>query len=54
MSECSRGSDVMIDKKSEKYLQFEKLWNGLTPKGVNEVVKNEKKKKQTPLMKKKN
>ena len=25
----------MIDKNSEKYLQFEKMWNGITPKGTN-------------------
>ena len=25
----------MIDKESEEYIQFEKLWKGITPKGVN-------------------
>ncbi len=30
----------MIDKKSQKYQQFEKLWNGLTPKGSNITKKN--------------
>ncbi len=30
----------MIDKKSSKYCQFAKLWDGLTPKGVNVNKKN--------------
>ncbi len=25
----------MIDKNSQEYKQFEKLWNGVTPKGIN-------------------
>lgn len=25
----------MIDKHSDQYIQFERLWNGKTPKGVN-------------------
>ena len=25
----------MIDKTTEQYKQFDKLWSGLTPKGVN-------------------
>ena len=25
----------MIDKESDQYIQFEKLWNGKTPKGFN-------------------
>ena len=25
----------MIDKESDQYIQFERLWNGKTPKGVN-------------------
>ena len=30
----------MIDKSSDKYIQFEKLWNGITPKGNNINKKN--------------
>ena len=30
----------MIDKESEEYIQFEKLWKGITPKGVNVSKKN--------------
>ena len=30
----------MIDKGSEEYIQFEKLWKGITPKGVNVSKKN--------------
>ena len=30
----------MIDKESEEYKQFEKLWEGVTPKGVNITKKN--------------
>tara|TARA_Y100001970_G_scaffold18460_2_gene20734 strand:- start:2508 stop:2768 length:261 start_codon:yes stop_codon:yes gene_type:complete len=30
----------MIDKNSKKYLQFEKRWNGVTPKGTNISKKN--------------
>ena len=29
----------MIDKKSATYLQFEKLWDGITPKGKNHSKK---------------
>ena len=30
----------MIDKKSDEYVQFEKLWDGVTPKGKNISKKN--------------
>ena len=30
----------MIDKNSQEYKQFEKLWNGVTPKGINVSKKN--------------
>ena len=30
----------MIDKKSATYLQFEKLWDGITPKGTNPSKKD--------------
>ncbi len=30
----------MIDKNSEQYLNFEELWEGKTPKGVNINKKN--------------
>tara|TARA_B100001250_G_scaffold322132_1_gene285341 strand:- start:495 stop:755 length:261 start_codon:yes stop_codon:yes gene_type:complete len=30
----------MIDKESQEYKQFEKLWEGVTPKGVNIAKKN--------------
>jgi len=30
----------MINKESEEYIQFEKLWKGVTPKGVNVSKKN--------------
>ena len=30
----------MIDKKSETYLQFDKLWEGFTPKGINHSKKD--------------
>jgi hypothetical protein len=30
----------MIDKKSVTYLQFEKLWEGVTPKGINHSKKD--------------
>ena len=30
----------MIDKKSATYLLFEKLWNGITPKGKNHSKKD--------------
>ena len=30
----------MIDKKSVTYLQFEKLWEGITPKGKNHSKKD--------------
>ena len=30
----------MIDKKSDEYVQFEKLWDGVTPKGNNISKKN--------------
>ena len=30
----------MIDKKSAPYLQFEKLWDGITPKGKNHSKKD--------------
>ena len=30
----------MIDKKSDEYVQFEKLWDGITPKGNNVSKKN--------------
>ena len=30
----------MIDKKSITYLQFEKLWEGMTPKGKNHSKKD--------------
>ena len=30
----------MINKESEEYIQFEKLWEGITPKGVNVSKKN--------------
>ena len=30
----------MINKESEEYIQFEKLWKGITPKGVNVSKKN--------------
>ncbi len=30
----------MIDKNSKQYLNFEKLWEGKTPKGVNINKKN--------------
>ena len=30
----------MIDKNSQEYVQFEKLWNGITPKGNNISKKN--------------
>ena len=30
----------MINKESQEYLQFEKLWNGKTPKGINTNKKN--------------
>ena len=30
----------MIDKNSQEYKQFEKLWDGVTPKGINVSKKN--------------
>ena len=30
----------MIDKKSVPYLQFDKLWEGSTPKGINHSKKD--------------
>ena len=30
----------MIDKKSEQFKNFEKLWRGETPKGINLTKKN--------------
>ena len=30
----------MIDKNSEQYKQFEKLWSGDTPKGINTNKRN--------------
>ena len=30
----------MIDKNSEQYKQFEKLWSGDTPKGINTTKRN--------------
>tara|TARA_Y100000588_G_C13747518_1_gene708312 strand:+ start:301 stop:561 length:261 start_codon:yes stop_codon:yes gene_type:complete len=30
----------MIDKDSEQYIQFERLWNGKTPKGINNSKKD--------------
>ena len=30
----------MIDKESNQYIQFERLWNGKTPKGVNKNKKD--------------
>ena len=30
----------MIDKNSEQYIQFDILWNGKTPKGVNKNKKD--------------
>ena len=30
----------MIDKNSQEYKQFEKLWGGVTPKGINVAKKN--------------
>ncbi len=30
----------MIDKNSQEYIQFERLWNGITPKGNNISKKN--------------
>ena len=30
----------MIDKNSQEYKQFEKLWDGVTPKGINVTKKN--------------
>ena len=30
----------MINKESEEYILFEKLWEGITPKGVNVSKKN--------------
>ena len=30
----------MIDKDSEQYIQFDRLWNGKTPKGINNSKKD--------------